>query len=47
MPYVEVMRELKATAMDNEYYIKLSSSYMKAKVLIIDDLFKDKLKMVN
>ncbi|AWB30028.1 MerR family transcriptional regulator [Clostridium botulinum] len=44
MPYVEVMRELKATAMDNEYYIKLSSSYMKAKVLIIDDLFKDKLK---
>ncbi|WP_339328151.1 ATP-binding protein [Clostridium botulinum] len=44
MPYVEVMRELKATAMDNEYYMKLSSSYMKAKVLIIDDLFKDKLK---
>lgn len=44
MPYVEVMRELKATAMDNEYYIKLSSTYMKAKVLIIDDLFKDKLR---
>lgn len=44
MPYVEVMRELKATSMDNEYYINFSASYMKAKVLIIDDLFKDKLK---
>ncbi|MCD3202847.1 ATP-binding protein [Clostridium botulinum C/D] len=44
MPYVEVMRELKATSMDNEYYLKFSSNYMKAKVLIIDDLFKDKLR---
>lgn len=44
MPYVEVMRELKATVMDNEYYINLSSRYQKAKVLIIDDLFKDKLR---
>ncbi|MCY6957929.1 ATP-binding protein [Clostridium brassicae] len=47
MPYVEVMRELKATVMDNEYYIKFSSNYMKARVLIIDDLFKDKLKNGN
>lgn len=38
------MRELKATSMDNEYYINFSSQYQKAKVLIIDDLFKDKLK---
>ncbi|MCD3234284.1 ATP-binding protein [Clostridium botulinum D/C] len=44
MPYVEVMRELKATTMDNEYYMKISRNYMKAKVLIIDDLFKDKLR---
>lgn len=44
MPYVEVIRELKANAMDDEYYIKLSSTYQKAKVLIIDDLFKDKFK---
>lgn len=44
MPYVETMRELKATVMDNEYYMKLSNRYMRAKVLIIDDLFKDKLK---
>lgn len=44
MPYVEVMRELKATVMDNEYYINFSSRYQKAKVLIIDDLFKDKLR---
>lgn len=44
MPYVEVMRELKATSMDNDYYINFSSQYQKARVLIIDDLFKDKLK---
>lgn len=44
MPYVEVMRELKANAMDDEYYINLSSRYQRAKVLIIDDLFKDKFK---
>lgn len=44
MPYLEAMRELKANAMDDEYYIKLSSRYQMAKVLIIDDLFKDKFK---
>lgn len=44
MPYVEVMRELKANSMDDEYYISLSSRYQRAKVLIIDDLFKDKFK---
>jgi len=44
MPYVESIRELKANTMDDEYYIKLLSTYQKAKVLIIDDLFKDKFK---
>lgn len=44
MPYVEVMRELKANANDDEYYIKLSQRYQRASVLIIDDLFKDKFK---
>lgn len=44
MPYVEVLRELKANAMDDEYYTKLSSRYQRTKVLIIDDLFKDKFK---
>lgn len=44
MPYVEVMRELKANAMDDEYYIKLLTTYQRAKVLIMDDLFKDKFK---
>ncbi len=43
MPYLEVMRELKANAKDDEYYLKLSARYQKPKVLIIDDLFKDKI----
>lgn len=44
MPYLEVMRELKANAMDDEYYEKLINRYKRAEVLIIDDLFKDKVK---
>lgn len=44
MPYLEVMRELKANSMDDEHYEKLSNRYKRAKVLIIDDLFKDKVK---
>lgn len=44
MPYLEVMRELKACSMDEEYYNKKIDRYKKAKVLIIDDLFKDKVK---
>jgi len=43
-PYLEAMRELKANSMDDEYYNKLVVRYQKAKVLIIDDLFKDKVK---
>lgn len=44
MPYLEVMRELKANALDDEYYVKLLSRYQRAEVLIVDDLFKDKVK---
>ncbi len=44
MPYLEASRELKANVNDDEYYIKLSSRYRDAEVLIIDDLFKDKVR---
>ncbi len=44
MPYLEAIRELKANAMDDEYYNKLINRYKLAEVLIIDDLFKDKVK---
>lgn len=44
MPYLEAMRELKANVNDDEYYLKLSRRYCSAQVLIIDDLFKDKVR---
>lgn len=44
MPYLEAIRELKSNVMDDEYYNKLSNRYKRAEVLIIDDLFKDKVK---
>lgn len=44
MPYLEAVRELKANAMNDEYYIKLSDRYKKAELLIVDDLFKDKVR---
>ena len=44
MPYLEAMRELKANTNDDEYYLRISDRYKKAKVLIIDDLFKDKIR---
>lgn len=44
MPYLEVIKELKALAMYQEDYEKLLNRYTRAKVLIIDDLFKDKVK---
>ncbi|MFL0198314.1 ATP-binding protein [Clostridium sp. WILCCON 0269] len=44
MPYLEAMRELKANVNDDEYYLRLSNRYQRASVLIIDDLFKDKVK---
>lgn len=42
--YIEAIRELKSCATDTEYYTKISDRYKKAKVLIIDDLFKDKVR---
>ena len=44
MPYLEAIRELKANAMDDEYYLKLSNRFKMTPILIIDDLFKDKVK---
>lgn len=44
MPYLEVMQELKANVFDEEVYIKIQSKYTNAELLIIDDLFKDKVK---
>lgn len=44
MPYLEAIRELKANAMDDEYYAKLSNRFKMTPILIIDDLFKDKVK---
>lgn len=44
MPYLEAIRELKANAMNDEYYIKLSERYKRTELLIIDDLFKDKVR---
>lgn len=42
--YIEATRELKSCATDTEYYNKLSDRYKKAKVLIIDDLYKEKVR---
>ena len=42
--YIEATRELKSCANDTEYYNKLSDRYKKAKVLIIDDFFKEKVR---
>lgn len=44
MPYLEVIKELKGLSMYQEDYNKLLNRYTRAKVLIIDDLFKDKVK---
>ncbi len=43
-PYLEAIRELKANAMDQENYNKIQSKYLNCELLIIDDLFKDKVK---
>lgn len=40
MPYLEAIRELKANAMDDEYYNKLINRYKAAEILIIDDLIQ-------
>lgn len=44
MPYLEVMRELKANANEDSYYLKEQAKYITCELLIIDDLFKDKVK---
>ncbi|NFF13423.1 MerR family transcriptional regulator [Clostridium botulinum] len=43
MPYEEAMRELKANTM-NESYMELTKRYTECELLIIDDLFKEKVK---
>jgi DNA replication protein DnaC len=44
MPYLEAVRELKANANEDEAYNKIQSRYISCELLIIDDLFKDKVK---
>lgn len=44
MPYLDAMRELKASAGDNENYLRVQEKYLTTKLLIIDDLFKDKVR---
>lgn len=44
MPYSEVVMELKRNTMNEENYNKILNKFMKADVLIIDDLFKEKIK---
>ncbi|MGL4772417.1 MAG: ATP-binding protein, partial [Clostridium sp.] len=43
MPYIEGIRELKCNVLEEEYYNRLQRRFSRADVLIIDDLFKDKL----
>lgn len=44
MPYIEGMRLLKSLAQDYEAYTNELNRFIKAEVLIIDDLFKDKVR---
>ncbi|MFR6451521.1 MAG: ATP-binding protein [Clostridium perfringens] len=44
MPYTEAIQGLKGTAKDYDKYITLLEKYKNAEVLVIDDLFKDKVK---
>lgn len=43
MPYLEVTRTLKALVRDDESYTKKFNEYVNCDVLIIDDLFKNKI----
>jgi len=47
MPYIEATKELKSNVLNEGYYNKLFSRYINADLLIIDDLFRDKLKNGN
>lgn len=42
MPYRDIITELKQNILDEEYYQREIEKYKKAKVLLIDDLFKGK-----
>lgn len=44
MPYLEAMKELKSSQFESDEYFRLLNKYTKADLLIIDDLFKDKVK---
>lgn len=44
MPYIEGMRLLKSLSLENEAYTKEQNKFLKAELLIIDDLFKDKVR---
>lgn len=44
MPYSEVIQQLKGSAVDIDKYSKVINKFKNAEVLIIDDLFKDKVK---
>lgn len=44
MPYMEVIKELKGNSINIEKYNVILERYTKCDVLIIDDLFKDKVK---
>ena len=44
MPYLEAMKELKCAQFESDEYFRLLNKYTKADLLIIDDLFKDKVK---
>lgn len=43
MPYIEAMRELKANALEDSVYNNIIWKYQRADLLVIDDLYKDKL----
>ncbi|WP_283696606.1 ATP-binding protein [Clostridium perfringens] len=47
MPYTEVIMLLKGNAKDFEKYTALLEKYKNAEVLVIDDLFKDKVRNGN
>ena len=44
MPYLEAIKELKSLVLDKVEYEKTILKYKNADVLIIDDLFKDKVR---
>lgn len=47
MPYTEAIMGLKGNAKDFEKYTSLLEKYKNAEVLVIDDLFKDKVRNGN